>query len=307
MVNALAYIGLTRHGIAQDGFHQTLGGNAVSVEGYAGDGVGAVARAFYFKTHLGELRQQTLENHLLGRRNSNRFGEEQPLRGGFLLGELAHVAVVEYANVRPVLVDEGQTCGQGGDDVSSAHLHIVLLAQKVVGIALGEVAEQSGRRSTVHSRRGGSGVVTARYLHLAGNGCGVVLPSPDRCVALQGIVVNALPVDGSRSRAVVGSRSCGGGTSLFERVERRVDMYLGGLNVRWCGVVGIERGDVGTCLGVEVEGRHCAKFAQGFANGSHKDLEDGLVVLKLNLGLCGMDIDVDARRLYFERDEIRHL
>jgi hypothetical protein len=55
--------------------------------------------------------------------------------------------------------------------------------------------------------------------------------------------------------------------------------------------------DVGEALSVEVEPRNLAELAQGIAHGSGENLEDGLLVFELDLGLSGMDVDVDVGRV----------
>lgn len=69
----------------------------------------------------------------------------------------------------------------------------------------------------------------------------------------------------------------------------------------------VERWYVGTPLGVEIDGRHSAIFAQRLADGSQQNLEYGAVVLKFYFRLCGVNVDINACRVNLEVDKERHL
>ena len=68
--------------------------------------------------------------------------------------------------------------------------------------------------------------------------------------------------------------------------------------------MGIISGNGRSTLGIEIDGRHLAETAQGFLDSRGKDLPDGHLILKLDLGLRGMDVHVDGLRLYSETQEV---
>ena len=57
--------------------------------------------------------------------------------------------------------------------------------------------------------------------------------------------------------------------------------------------MGIESGYRRGILSVKVDGRYLVEATQRLFHASSENLPDGHLVLKLNLGLGGMDIDVD--------------
>ena len=92
--------------------------------------------------------------------------------------------------------------------------------------------------------------------------------------------------------------------SLFERIVARVVLHLGRADIPWRVV---ENGNLRFGLRVEVDGGNVVEFAHRILDGCHEDLPDGLLVLKLDLALGGMDVDVDVLRAHGEIEEIGHL
>ncbi len=75
----------------------------------------------------------------------------------------------------------------------------------------------------------------------------------------------------------------------------------------WCFAVGIKEWDVGLALGVEVDGRHLVEHPHRVFDGGRENLPDGLLVLKLDLGLGGMDVDVYVLGVDIKINKIGHL
>ena len=69
----------------------------------------------------------------------------------------------------------------------------------------------------------------------------------------------------------------------------------------------IEDRDVGTTIGVEVDGRYIVEESHGFFDRSRENLPDGLFVFEFDFGFGGMDVDVDILGGHVEIDEVRHL
>ena len=64
---------------------------------------------------------------------------------------------------------------------------------------------------------------------------------------------------------------------------------------------------VGTPFHIEVYGGHSVELAQSIADASKDDAPDLRLVLKLNLRLCWMYVDINIGRIDLEVDEVRHL
>ena len=99
-------------------------------------------------------------------------------------------------------------------------------------------------------------------------GCRRLFHTGDACLCLSGIGCNGV-VDG------------------LEGVIGRVIGDTRGVESVAAGVVD---GNVGTALGVEVDGGDVAEPPKGISDGCHENLPEGLLVLKLNLGLRGVDM-----------------
>ena len=70
---------------------------------------------------------------------------------------------------------------------------------------------------------------------------------------------------------------------------------------------GVEDGDVGLALDIEVDGGDVAETAEGVAHGGGEHLPDGLLVLELDLGLRGVDVHIDGGGIDIDIEEIGRL
>ena len=77
------------------------------------------------------------------------------------------------------------------------------------------------------------------------------------------------------------------------------------IRIRCLGIV--DRHACGTPLHIEIDGGNGIETPQCLPHGSKEYLANGLLVLKLYLRLCGMDVDINRGRVYLQEEEIGHL
>ena len=88
-----------------------------------------------------------------------------------------------------------------------------------------------------------------------------------------------------------------------ERIETGVDLQHGWSHRR----LRLEDRDFWAPLSIELQHWHSIGLSEDLSHGSHKNLPDGLFVLKLYLSLGGMDVHINFSGVHFEIEEIGHL
>ncbi len=243
----------------------------------------AAAKVAHLEAHRRKLVLDALIDHQLLGLEMQAVGEEQLLRVHLARGQPVAVLLKEYAHMGAMLVYDHQARLDRSHDVSA----LVLV---VCGRFL--LDESVGRRLLLVGKEHRGRCLAVAIEALVELFPPVGHPRPHDLPVVAGPVCRP---------GRMGRQGCGTGV---EGIILRVVVPVGHLHRV---VVGIENGNVGLALGVKLDGRRVVEHPHGILDRCHQDLVDGLLVLKLDLGLGGMDIHVDILGVDIEIEEIRYL
>ena len=283
--------------LGQQLLQQHGGLQALDARRHTADGIAGRAERCELEAHGSQGGQQLADTGGIGRRQFDDLGEEQPLAAGGAVGELPHIVFVADAHVGTVLVDNHQARLDGGHDVAT----FVLIVRR------GHVGREGGgsRGGGWGSDGGGSdrGWAVAESVVRGGRGGGVA--EQQATILEEGRLVGI--GHGGALRMAEELLPVAGGL-LPEGVVLRVGQAGGhGRLVAGGGGLGVIDRQVGLALGVEVYLRNLAELADGILDGGIENLPDGLLVLKLDLGLRGVDVHIDVVGADIEIYKIRYV